>query len=270
MTTTANYVKYAAWKATRTSLTSGTYGDAGQVSELDLVVSFIMAQEDVGSPLTLWVTLENSLLRVGKPLQDDVDDAVGYFQDRIDVTLTLGLPGKKAPIHYFNRIVDGPPTYNGSGAISSSVTVSGSGGFFGYVPTANVGVSDTHSFTQSLQDFETINDSDSVVARHAYVMKKSTGGDYNQPSDLMPDWGFSARFSAIKIHRPPALALDNLTLMSQAVWQTATGINPPDPETLKKPHVLYVDVKQHLTWVRGDYQPLMYPAQFIDGPTRRC
>jgi hypothetical protein len=229
----------------------GTVGSPPQTPELDLVVTAIIAQEDVGTPVTLWVSLENSVVRPGSPLQDDRAEAIGYFQDRLDVTMTLGMPNSNQPVGNFLRTSDGPTTYNGTGSVSSSVTVSVSanisGGFFGGTPTGNVGggvsSGNTHSFSETLQDFEVVNDSDSKVVRHSYLMSKSNGGAYSQPEDLVPSLSWIQRFSPMQLYRPPLLALNNLPIISQAVWQST------DTNGVKQPHTLYIDVKQHLAWV---------------------
>ena len=167
------------------------------------------------------------------------------------MTMTLGAVNSDQPVANFMRTSDGPATYNGTGSVSSSVTVSASGsisgGFFGGTPTGNVGAGissgNTHSFSETLQDFEVVNDSDSLVVRHGYLMSKSSGDAYRQPHDLVPSLSFLDRFHGIQLYRPPLLAVNNFPIISQAVWQST------DNNGVKQGHKLYINVKQHLVWV---------------------
>jgi hypothetical protein len=249
------------WTIPVKNWSTGTVGSPPQTPELDLVVSAIIAQEDVGEPVTLWVSLQNSVVRPGSPLQDDIPTAIGYFQDRVDVTMTLGTVNSDQPVSNFLRTSDGPATYNGSGSVSSSVTVSVSGnitgGFFGSTPTGSVGggisSGNTNSFSESLQDFEVSNDSDSMVARHSYLMSESNGGAYSKPEDLVPSLSFTQRFSQLQLYRPPMLALNNLPIISQAVWQST------DTNGVKQGHKLYINVKQRLVWITASNQFFTVP-----------
>ncbi|MBV9860661.1 MAG: hypothetical protein JO267_00780 [Alphaproteobacteria bacterium] len=224
-------------------------GGRSQTPQLSLVVSMIFAQVDVGEPVTVWASLEGSQVNPGQVL-DNADDAVGYFQQKIDVMMTLGTDNNHS-VDYFGRLSDGPPTFAGTGAVTSSVSLSISAslnaGFFGDQPTGGVGAgatwTDSHSFSATLADFEVHNHSDSKAARHSYVMSESTGGKYLKPEDLIPDLGFTDRFKPIKLYRPPPLATDNFPLMSQIIWQAR------DLTYVFRPHKLFITVKQSVAWV---------------------
>jgi hypothetical protein len=203
----------------------------------------------VGDPMTVWASLEGSQVHPGK-LLDNADDAVGYFQQQIDVTMTLGTDNNHS-VPYFQRLSDGPPTFSGTGSVTSSVSVSFSAnlsvGFFGDVPTGGVGGgashTDTHSFSETLQDFETKNDSDDQTARHTYFLAKSNGNPYSKPEDLVPQLSFLDRFKPIKLYRPPPLATDNFPLLSQIIWQAS------DLTHVFRPHKLFIEIKQSVAWV---------------------
>ena len=262
---TTGFLAYEFWTVPAQTWTAGKVGSPPQTPMISLVLKAIIAQEDVDKPVTLWVSLENSDVNPGSPLQDDRSDAIGYFQDRVDVTTTLGTPNSDQPVANFLRTSDGPATYNGTGEVSSSATVSVSGnasvGFFGGVPTGSLGggvvSGNTYTFGHALQDFEVANDSDSQVVRHSYLMSESNGGAYSKPEDLVPDLSFTQRFHPIQLYRPPLLAFNNLPLLSQAAWQST------DNNGVKQGHTLYIHIKQHLAWVTATNQFVRTDSSYL-------
>jgi hypothetical protein len=265
MPNTAGFLAYEFWTVPGQTWTSATVGSPPQTPELSLVVRAIIAQADVDKPVTLWVSLEDSAVQPGSPMQDNKSDARGYFQDRVDVTMTLGTPNSNQPVRNFLRTSDGPTTYSGTGSVSSSATVSVSGnagvGFFDDVPTGSLGggvaSGNTYTFGRSLADFEVINDSDSRVIRHSYVMSESKGGPYDKPEDLVPSLSFTEMFHPINLHELPALATDNLPILSQAAWQSS------DNNGVKQGHTLYIYIKQHLTWVTATNQFVRVDSSYL-------
>jgi hypothetical protein len=263
MTNPTQFLAREQWRLAPPPWSSGTVG-TGQTPEFAIVVNAIMAQEDLDKPVTLWVSLEKSRVSPGA-LQDNKDDTVGYYQDRVDVTMTLCRAGSNDRVDYF-RIVDvGPDTYNGSGNVSNSVSVSVSGniggGFFSSMATGNVGVGvgagNTHSFGETVLDFEILNDSDAYVCRHTYFMAKSDGDAYSKPEDLVPGVSWGSLFDPIKLHKPVPLAMHDLTLLSQCVWQ-ADG-----DKSIKVPHAVNISVRQHLVWVTASNQIVRHPGQSL-------
>lgn len=235
-----------------------TLKHTSQKCKLDLVVHVIMAKASDVDPVSIWVSLENSLISSGK-MTDDDDDKRGYFQDRVIVDMWLeDKHGKK--LTSFRRVSDGPSTVNGSSSTSSSVSfsfsssLSASVGFFGGTPTGNVGgginvgVSESHSFSKSLSDFRAINNSDQYRTSHTYKMSASSGGAYNKAVDLVPKGdsiGFFDAFKGIKLYSPPDLAVANLPLISQAVWQANDNKDHHEDVVVK------VQVKQRVVLVDG-------------------
>jgi hypothetical protein len=227
-------------------------GFPAQKPRLALVYSAIIAREDLNAPVTVWVSLEGSSVNPGLPLQDDRDDARGYFQDQVDVTMSIGTDAQPS-VDYFVRTSDGPATYSGGGSVSSSVSVSVSGnlsvGFFGGTPTGNASVggsvTETHSFSNTLADFEVANDSslhDNLIS-HSYRMSKSDGAAYSEPEDLVPQQSFTGAFKGVQLYKPPPLAVNDLPILSQAIWQST------DSARAMNPHRLFVRVRQRLVWV---------------------
>lgn len=211
-------------------------GKTLQQAKLDLVVSVTIGKGGANQPLTVHVSLQDSIISSGKMFWD-ADDERGFYQDQVDVEMFLSRDGT-TPIDDLPRASDAPETVNGSGATSSSVSISFSvsgsanAGFFGGTPTggvgggASLGVSNTHSFSKNLSDFKAINNTERYTIRHTYKMAESSGGAYEKAIDLVPkgdDIGFVQAFRKIKLHRPPDLAISNLPLISQAAWQATTS-----------------------------------------------
>lgn len=80
MANPSSFLAREQWTIPVKTWTAGTVGSPPQTPELDLVVSAIIAQEDVDQPVTLWVSLENSVVRPGSPLQDDDRTQSGTFR----------------------------------------------------------------------------------------------------------------------------------------------------------------------------------------------
>jgi hypothetical protein len=256
-----------------------------QSARLSLRMKLILAKADPRSPVTLWVSLEDTEISPGSPPEHKEDSHHGWFQDRVEVSMSLvrrkdvplsqipgalqaaKLPGVHLPdplptypmIPEMRRISDGPQTWNGSGSVTSSVsfsfTASFSGGFFGDVPTANVsaggGVNISHSFSRTMQDFETKNETAGDKTDHTYFLTMSSIGAYTQPRDLVPDpdsMDFTAHFKGIKIGVPPPLATANMEIISQGVWQATHN------KDIAEDALLRVVVVQHVADVEGTNQ----------------
>lgn len=226
-----------------------------QPTQVGLIVHVIMAKPSATEPVTIWASLENSAISSGKMMVDKPDQK-GWFQDEVTIEMWLeDLNGQKRTD--LLRISDGPNTVNGTGSTSSSVSFSFTGsanaGFFGPVPTggASVGtsVSESHSFSANLEDFRVVNNSDQYTAIHHYLMSKAaSGAPYNKPTDLVPsgsDIGFTQAFGGIQLYSPPDLAIANLPLASQCVWQAN------HPNEIKVGVNLKIRVTQHAVMVDG-------------------
>ncbi|WP_326523919.1 hypothetical protein [Sphingomonas sp.] len=207
-----------------------------QESHLDLVISVTVGKGGANQPMTVHVSLEDSIISSGGMLFDR-NDKRGYFQDQIVVEMFLTSDGQ-TPRSDFRRVSDGPQTVNGSGATSSSVSVSFSvsgsvnAGFFGGTPTgggsvgASLGVTNSHSFSRNLADFKAVNTSTQTLIQHTYKMSQSSGAAYDSANDLVPKGdaiGFFDAFKGIVLYNPPDLATSNLPLISQAVWQATSN-----------------------------------------------
>ena len=219
-------------------------------SVFDLNLDVKIGKASTEDPITIWASLEESSITSGGLLQDR-NDRRGWFQDRVEVTMQLE---KHPELH---RIADGPKTQNGTAHTSSSVSFSfgesANGGFFGGDPmggvAVNVGVSSSHSFSRDLTEFKVVNNSDIHTIRHEYRMSASSGGAYEHPTDIVPsadDIGFTDSFRGIHLYSPPDLAVNNMPLLSQAVWQ-ANHNNPVDESIM-----LTIQLKQHLVMADGE------------------
>ena len=198
-------------------------------------LEFILAKAEIDSPVTFWVSLQNSEVAPGA-MTVDTNKARYWFQDK--VTVKMHLARKSSSKGAADSLLDdmlllasGPETHNGSGSVSSSVSfsfgTSFSGGFFDEVLTGNAGgsasVSESHSFSHSFEDFETSKDSTGHSTSHTYSMEMSLGGKYGDPSDLFDAHSISgilgAAFGVHSLYELPKLAKSDLPLITQAVWQ---------------------------------------------------
>jgi hypothetical protein len=231
-----------------------------QASRLDLVCKFIVAKASATDKTSIWCSIEDTAISVGKMLYNTKDHR-GLFQDRVDVTLSL-VNKTGQPVQDFRRASDGPETVNGSGATSSTVSfsfsMSGTGGFFGpKTGTGGGGVSgsfsESHTFSRSLNDFKVVNGSDDHVIRHSYQMSMSKGADYSGPADLLPKFkntgfldGIDAVFTGFTLYEPPDLAVNDMRLISQCVWQAK------DERTYTDDLYVLIEVAHHLVEVYFD------------------
>lgn len=136
--------------------------------------------------------------------------------------------------------------------------MSSNGGFFGpKMLTGGGGLSgggsESHSFSRNLADFRVVRNSDAQTIHHSYRMSMSSGGAYARPSDLLPTIkntgfldGISTVFTGFTLFSPPDLAVNDMGLISQCVWQAQDGQVHTDD--------LYVviDVAHHLAEVYFD------------------
>lgn len=240
---TSKEQKYSYWK-----LPNSIDMPGAPSSKLDLSLACSISKGGDDQPIQIIASLENSTISCGGLLVDARDNK-SYFQDRVNVSMTI----ERHPD--LVRVSDGPATANGSSSTSSTISFSVSGGvnagFFGPTPTggANVGasMSSSHSFSRNLSDFTVTNRSDNHTARHEYHMNASSGAPYKHPHDLVPvdNMDFGDHFKGITLFDPPELAIANLPIISQMVWQA--NHNRDIDETL----MLTIKVEQHLASVSG-------------------
>ncbi len=225
-----------------------------QPSKVDLVLDVRIGKASLTEPVTVFASLESSNVSSGT-MMINTDSQKGWYQDSVLVEMWLENTNGDARADLM-RIADGPDTVNGSGSVTSSVSISFSGGanvgFFGGTPTggasASIGISDTNSFSRNLTDFRTINTSDQFRATHEYKMSQSSGGAYDKATDLVPNGeniGFAGAFQAIRLFTPPDLAINNLPLLSQCAWQANHTRDIKDSIMLK------IRVTQHSAMVDG-------------------
>jgi len=150
-------------------------------------------------------------------LQFDDPTQRGYYLESVGVTmrpLDSRLLMKK----------DAPVTTEGSGSVTSSVSIdlsAGSGEIGG-------GLSFGKSYSEDLFDFKVVNTSDAIQARQAYKLASTNypgGGKvkYGQWKDLVGYYFFSGYF----LNEIPDLAKSGLPLLSQAIWLAESDLSAP-------------------------------------------
>lgn len=241
-----------------------TIPNTTQQAEIEVVYSYIVAKASDDDPVCVFATLEGSIVKPGTMAFDQLDKR-GYYQDSITVALWLSASSDVntgGPAQDFLRVQDGPGTVNGTGSSSTSLSVSisanVSGGFFGGVPTANVGggvgQTETHSYSHSLQDFQVTNDSDFHLIKHTYAMAQSAQGvPYSTPTDLWPEYNHENLvddFKGTHLNDPPPMAKSNLNLHSMAFWKAT------HTRDLASPMFLHMDICQNLSYMEGTNYPL--------------
>jgi hypothetical protein len=257
----------AAFKLARVNFTQAQFAAAEaagkiQQGKLNLVVNVIMVNPDEDL-ITIGASINQSSVSCGK-MTTDTDTVRGVYQDKIHVEMWLEKDSQ--PCTQFSRITDGPQTVECSGSTSSSVSVSlgANVGFFGDTPTggANVGISDTRSFSQNLQDFKVVNTSDNRKVVHDYLMSKSSGGAHNKATDLWPNGdqiGLMDLIQGVKMYYPPDLATSNLPLISQCIWQADPGFKLSANDVL----FLRLEIRQFMPMVTGQLKGVYSQASAV-------
>ncbi|SFK30303.1 hypothetical protein [Methylocapsa palsarum] len=144
-----------------------------------------------------------------KPLPDNV--LVGPYLEQIHVR--MGFSDPRAILAESQ-----PDTDRIGGSISSSISRSFSGGFFGYIPTASVSGTVSHSSTVSMRDFAVTNNSLQHHSDHIVRLSMLIGpqaGPYKDWSSVQTGgWSWNASNDSL-----PALATSDVPLNMQGLWE---------------------------------------------------
>jgi len=104
-------------------------------------------------------------------------------------------------------------------------------------------VSETHSYSHSLLDFETTNTAHPHVIEHQYRMAQTAQGfPYKDVGDLYGTGGDGGFLQGARIDDPPDLAKTNIGLHSMAFWK-ANHLND-----ILTPIYLHIEIVQYLHW----------------------
>lgn len=209
-----------------------------QVAELNLRLSWSLyswrASAGKNEPVEkyLLVSLQGTAFRPGA-LMYNQSDRRGYFTESVDVEMSF----PSAPRNLIFRQNDSPPTTTavGSANVSSGISFSLGTGFFGsdLMGNADVGGSISNSFTESLEDFEIVNNSSAHRVSHSYRLAMLRGGvPFRKGSDLVEqDVGgwlrhlFENGAAPGKLYDLPPRATSNLPLVSQALFRAQQPVN---------------------------------------------
>ncbi len=178
-----------------------------------------------------------------EPASKDGPGHTGWYVDMIDVEM------------YFDQDVDGlemvnsaPPTTSLTGTIESSVSRTLSGGFFGETVTGSLSQTWTNSFSYSLQDFGTVNNSTETKLVQRVMMQISKGGAYEKPEDLIGPWEFVGYAdSHHNLFELPPKAISHLDLGCQGLWVVPGESRVSVPFVIKiTPRFVNIQFRQRL------------------------
>jgi len=209
-----------------------------QTAELKLRVSYSLyawrasAKRDEPVEKFLLVSLEGSSFRPGKLMYDQADRR-GWFTESVAVEISF----PSAPPKTIFCQNDSPPstTAAGSASVSSGINFSVGSGFFGkeQMGNADVGGSISNTFSESLQDFEIVNNSSAHVMSHLYRLAMLRGGvPFRVPSDIVEqDAGgwfkhfFGDGAAPGRLYDLPPRSTSNLPLISQVLFRAQRPLN---------------------------------------------
>ena len=158
-------------------------------------------------------------------MEKDQTDIRGFFTESVDLQM-----GFDEVEHSISIRQDSPETTGSTGSVTSSISTSFNGGFFGSDLTGGAGLSISNSISASLQDFSIINHSDNHRAHHIYQMTMTKeGSPYETPNDLL-DMSTSGQLSGCPLFHLSPRAQSNLPIVSQVLFWTPQEIT--DTRTL--------------------------------------
>ena len=180
------------------------------------VNGFLYAFTESPKQKMVLLTTDGSIAKAGAQAYSQTDKR-GYFLEKLEVIIE---PTTGAENVY--RDVDVPSTDANSGnrSITSSINVDAKLDKDG--PGLGVGGGGASTFTQNLNGFKYLNNSDGKKLYHTVQMAMSSGSSYDKPSDLL-DQGFVGAFSGTPLFEPPYQATNSMPFLAQGLWQTYDG-----------------------------------------------
>lgn len=159
----------------------------------------------------------------------------GWFTSGVDIEMRFAENN-----HDIQLLDDSPKTTALQGTATSSITQDLGFGVFGTDVTGSVNESITNSFSYDVSGFESENNSDTTILRHAMPMTACKGGIYTKPQDL---------YDMNLLHDPPDRAIANISLPSQGLWLAQAGTNGGLVERPIDATVAFsVSITHELTW----------------------
>jgi len=144
----------------------------------------------------------------------DKDDKRGFYLERVDIGISIDDPS-------YYVAVDSPATTMGSESTTSSsqLDLNVNAGTFGPVPTGGVaaGVAIGTSFSVSLNDWRTENNSRNAVIMHSLAMAASEGAPYESAEDLL-DTSVGGQFKGTPLYKVPHISIANLPVLSSGIF----------------------------------------------------
>ncbi|HSV65639.1 MAG TPA: hypothetical protein VLJ59_07010 [Mycobacteriales bacterium] len=175
-------------------------------------------------------------------LATDRDDKRGWYTEWVEVQVTLDNPD-------FVVRQDAPQTTMGSGAVSSttSLSIDASAGTFGPTPTTNVGAGLTigSSVSHNLTDFKIQNRSTDQLVKHRYKLAQTSGGAYESPGDLV-NMSAAGQFQGSPLFTLPDLAITNLPVLTTVIFMSTS----PQQQDVN----LSITVTHHLAQVEKTFK----------------
>lgn len=181
------------------------------VDDTNPQAGFLLTEKDFS------VSLQNTHI-IPRPGVDnlaaqDGKDHTGWYVDQIDVEM-----GFDEEPDGLELVSSAPPTVSLTGSIESSVSRSLSAGFFGETATGSASQTWSNSFSYSLQDFGTVNNSSQTKVEQRIQMQVSKGGAYEKPEDLIGPFEFFAGQDRHTLYELPPKAISRLDLGCQGLW----------------------------------------------------
>jgi hypothetical protein len=159
------------------------------------------------------VSLDGSTVHPGAMLFDRVDKR-GYYTESVVVTMFF-LNADELLVRQ-----DQPQSSEEGGSISNSISLSFGVGFFGETPTGNAGLSIGNTISESLPDFEFLNDTRDATVRHTSRLRFVGGNGYRNAPDLIDPSSPISKLCGL-----PARAVSSMPLISQALFHAPNGIS---------------------------------------------
>jgi len=172
------------------------------------------------------------------PESQDGPGHTGWYVDQIDIEM-----GFDPQPDWIELVSSAPPTGSLSANVDSSVSRTLNVGFFGDQITGSYSQTWTNSFSYSLQDFTTVNNSTNEKLVQRVQMEMSKGAPYQQPNDLIDgssdSWGCFGGNGQLPLDPPgnlrglPPKAISRLDLGCQGLWTvTEEGLLPDTKGTV--------------------------------------
>jgi hypothetical protein len=198
------------------------------------------------------VALDGSTVHPGTMLFNQADKR-GFYTESVQVTMRF-LDSSALVIRD-----DQPKASEEDGSVSNSISLSLGGGFFGETPTGSAGASIGNTITESLPDFEFVNDTVGDTVNHTARLRLVGKNAYRHPPDLVDPSSLTDVLSDL-----PPRAVSNMPLISQALFHAPNGLTTSETLRIELTHRLMCVEKTLAPWellrIGGPGNQVVYDA----------